>query len=215
MSNLRRRAVSILMVVAMALALFSCSSPSDKEKFIGTWKAAIDVTDTVTEGLAQEGGEIADYINLGKFEFVLLFTFNEDGTYSMSADENSLNDSIENVKVALKDGLTKYCEEMIADTGLDMSVDDVLMLSTGMSMDEMIEEGFSDDLFSGAIEEIESSGKWNAEDGKLYISDSMAGDIDETSYVPYEITSNEIKLAKPEGFEDDLGMFPMVLTKVN
>lgn len=59
-------------------------------------------------------------------------------------------------------------------------------------------------------------GTWKAteaKDGKLYTTDSVDDDIDENSYELYEITSDGIKLSEPEGVEDDLGIFPLVMTK--
>ena len=216
MSKVKRTVVSVLMLLSMALILVSCGSSGDKEKFVGTWEANVNLTDFVNEqfqaGFDQVGEDASEYFNIDEFEFKMLFTFNDDDTYSISVDEDSLNNSVETIKGNFKDGFTAYVEDMIASMGLEMSVDEMMAMS-GMSMDDVINAGFGDEIIGGMIEEFEVNGNWDAKDGKLYTTESVNDDIDENSYELYEITSDGIKLSEPEGVEDELGIFPIVLTK--
>ena len=216
MSKVKRTVVSVLVIASMAFGLASCGGSGDKEKFVGTWNTNVDLTDFVNEqvqaGLDAVGADAAEYFNLGEFGFMLDFTFNSDDTYSIAVDEDSLNSSVESVKNSFKDGFTAYVENMITTTGVDMTVDEMLALS-GTSMDEVVDAGFSDEIINGMIEEFEINGKWDARDGKLYTSESVNADIDESSYDLYEINGDSIKLSLPEGQEDELGVFPLVLKK--
>lgn len=216
MSKLKRSVVGVLMLVSMALVLVSCGSSGDKDKFVGAWEANVNLTDFVNEqfqaGFEQVGEDASEYFNIDEFEFKMLFTFNDDDTYSISVDKDSLNNSLETIKGNFKDGFTAYVEDTITTMGLDMSVDEMLALS-GMSMDDVINAGFGDEIIDGMLGEFEANGKWEAKDGKLYTTESVNDDIDENAYELYEITSDGIKLSEPEGVEDEIGIFPIVLTK--
>lgn len=219
MSRVKRNIVSILVAASMMSVLFGCGSNadnSDKEKFVGTWETSIDLTDAVNEeiqnSLDAANADIGEYLNINKFELTLLFEFNDDDTYSLYADESSLDNNIEDLKVDFKDGITAYFEGVIADQGLGMSVDDVLATS-GLSLDDLVDECVSDDMFDGVIDEFAAEGKWKAENGKLYATDGVDEDFAENKYQPYEFTSDGIKLLKAEAEEDEFGVYPMILKK--
>ena len=218
MTRVKRSIVSILIAASMTSVLFGCGSKatSDKEKFVGKWETSIDMTDFVNDeiqdSLDATNADIAEYLNINKFELTMLFEFNDDDTYSLQADESSLKDNIEDLKVDFKAGVTEYFEAMIADEGLEMSVDDVLALS-GFSLDELIDESLSDDMFDDMLDAYVTEGKWKAENGKLYATDSMDEDFADNKYQPYEFTSDGIKLLKAEAEEDEFGMYPLILKK--
>ena len=220
MKNLTRKIVCALMAVTMVFVLFGCgkSGADDTEKFIGTWNAKIDMTDLFNEnfqqGMGESGDDLSGYFNIDKFELTMVFTFKEDGTYSMTVDKAGLNKTVDDLKDDLKDGLTTYFEDMIAENELGMSLDEVLGYLE-ISMDELIDASLGSDMIDGLVEAFEAHGKWKAEKGKLYTSESVNDDIDESGYELYEFTSGGIKLSEPEGVKDDLGVFPMLLTKVN
>ena len=219
MKSAARKIASALMAVSMVFVLFGCgnSGAGDKEKFIGTWNAKVDMTelfnDNFQQGMGESGVDLADYFNIDRFELTMIFTFNEDGTYSIVVDEGLLSNTFENVKSDLKDGMTSYFEDMIAAEGVDMSLDEMLDY-LGTTLDELIDESIGDDLYDEIAEEFAVSGKWDAANGKLYMTESVSEDIDKNTYDLYEITSGGIKLSEPEGVEDDMGIFPLLLTKI-
>ena len=220
MKRVMKKMVCVLVAAAMVLALIGCGSSSknnDKEKFLGTWKVDVDLTDAFndgfTEGMDQIDAAASEYFNVDKFDFTVIFTFNDDGTYSMGVDDDSFNSSVDGVKESVKAGLTRYFEDMIVEMGLDMSVDEVLEAS-GMSMEALIDASLTPDMFGGVLEELNLSGKWKVENGKLYLTESADDDFDEEDFDYYEITEEGIKLYIPEGVEDETGLYPMLLTKV-
>lgn len=215
-----RKMVCVLMIAAMVLALVGCGGSgknNDKEKFLGTWKVDVDMTDIIngglTEGMDQIDASASEYFNISKFDLTVIFTFNDDGTYSMDVDDDSFNSSVDGVKEDIKAGFIKYFEDMIAGMGLDMSVDEVLEAS-GMSIESLIDESLTSEMFDSMIEEFEVSGKWKVEKGKLYLTESADDDFDEENFDYYEISEEGIKLYIPEGMEDETGLYPMYLTKV-
>ena len=216
-----RKIVSMLLIAVMLLAFVGCgnSKSGDKEKFVGTWNATLDMTDVLNEslreGIAEEDETMADYFSVDKFDFVVEFTFNEDGTYSTTVDEASLNRSSDALKASVKDGLMRYFEDMVAEMDLDMSVEDLLDLS-GRSIDALLDEALPTDLFDDVLDEFRLKGNWKAENGKLHTTESVDESIDKNAYELYEFTSNgDIKLSLVDDSEDESGVFPMILKKVN
>ena len=220
MKRSMKNIVGILLIAAMVLAFAGCgnSKASDKEQFVGSWKATLDLTDVLNEslkeGIAQADADMADYFTVDRFGFDVIFTFNDDDTYSSKIDEATLEKSTAAMKAGLKDGLTSYFEDMVAEMGLDMSVDKLLDAS-GFSLDELLDEALPADLFDEVLDEFRLSGKWKAKDGKLYTTESVNDDIDDSGYELYEITSAGIKLSLVDDSEDEAGVFPMLLTKIN
>ena len=211
--------VGILLIVSMLLAFAGCgnSKSGDKEQFVGTWKAELDMTDLFNEGLkqeiAQEDEEMASYFDIEHFGFTVIFKFNEDDTYTTEIDDASLNASMDAMKACVRDGMMAYFEDMIAEYELDMSVEDMLEAS-GISIEDIIEEGLSADMFDDVLAELEMHGNWKAENGKLYTTETVNDKIDKNSYELYEITSEGIKLSLVDPTEDETGIFPMLLKKV-
>lgn len=219
MSRLKRNIVSILMVVSMSFALFGCSSSGDnnsirdKEKFVGTWETTVDMTDyankLLQQGIDQDSTNITEYINIDKYEVTLLYTFNDNETYSISADKDRLKQSFEAIKSDFKNGAIAYFEDILAANGIDKSVDEMLELS-GVSLDDYINETFGDDMFRSMVVDMKSTGEWQVDGGLLYLT---YDDMDENECLSYEFTSDGIKLSDING-EDWYGMYPMILKKV-
>lgn len=228
MSRLKRSAASILVILSMAFMVFGCdyispqNNSSDKERFVGSWKTTIDFTDQINDQVDQSGGDIAEYINIDKFEFTFLFTFNTGGTYTIAFDKESANNSYEDAKSDIKDGILAYYGSMISDTGVYNSVEEMLE-AKGISLDGLIDKlmdiimdyTFGVDIFDD-MTDTESGGIWKVEGGKLYTTDDADGNFDGAEALPYKFTSDGIKLSAPEGADEDAKvLFPLILKKVN
>lgn len=215
MSKTRSKIVCILLVMAMAVTLFGCGK-GDKDKFIGTWNATVDATDVFNDMLADElGDEMAGYFTFSQFDFVMVFVFNEDDTYTMYIDEDSFMAAIEIFKDDCKAGFERYFEDMIAAEGLDMTVEDLLALS-GYTLDELMEEAFGEALTDEMMDSMQASGKWKAEGGKLYTTEGDDDDFANAGYELYEFTSDGINLVAGDDADDMISaLYPLVLEKVN
>ena len=219
MKSFARKTASILLIASMLLMLFGCSGSgaSDQKKLVGTWKATVDMTDLMNDSIQQGMGEadqvFDEYFQISKFDFVVIFTFRDDGTYSMSTDEAHFNNSINTIIEELKVGMRRYLEDMLTEQGLDMSLDE-LLAEEGTSIDALFDESLPPSMFDGMVDEFTVTGKWKAAQGKLFTTESVNDSIENGSYDLYEfISSNEIKLSLPDGAVDDTGMYPIVLKK--
>lgn len=207
--------LSMLLVLSMVFALTGCGGGNAQKALVGEWEASLDMKDFVNEGM-KEDEEMAEYLMIDEFVITLKFAFNEDGTYKMSSDESSIKEALEGVKNSMVDGLNRYFEDYIAESGLDMSVEDVLALS-GTTLDELAAEAFGDNLAKEVADSITLEGNYKAEGGKLYLSDGTEHLVDKNVYYTYELSGGELKLLAFYGQDDEFGadMYPIVFKKVN
>lgn len=206
--------ISVLLILALMLSLTGCG---EQKKFVGSWEATIDMTDFINQGIAEDE-EMAEYLKIKEFELVMKMTFKDDGTYKAYIDEKELEKTFESAKEDFKEGMNKYFEDYIDSMGLGLTVDEVLKES-GVDMDSLMEEAFGDELYKSLTDELASEGNFEAKDGKLYLSDGLAKDIDEDVYDTYEISENELKLIESFGDDaedsEDMNLYPMTFKKVD
>lgn len=210
---------------ALALALMlvftmTACGGKDAEKLVGSWKAELNAAEIFNAALASEP-EVAEYLSTSEFIIPVVLTFNSDGTYSMSVDAEGLKDSLDAYKQVMIEGLTKYLEDAIQKMGVSMSISDLLAMS-GMTLDSMIDQMGFDSLADQMIEDMYMEGKYDAKDGKLFLSDSLETDVDETIYDTYEFSGKTLKLidhVSPDMSEEEKEynaiLYPMVFVKAS
>ena len=213
MKKITAMILSFVLIFTLTLSLTACS---DKNSVVGSWKAEVDLTEMINEGIADDE-DMAEYVALKDFSFAMTLKLKDDGTYEMSVDEDDIKDVIKSAKKDLQEGFNKYFEDLIDSQDLGVTVDELLD-SYGLDLDALIEAVFSDEMVDEIVSEMSSEGKYKAEDGKLYFSDDLDSDIDEDEYTTYEMADNELKLMEAFGEDaaemEDLGLFPMTFKKV-
>src|SRR5699024_7879109 len=107
--------------------------------------------------------------------------------------EDSVDQAIENLKGDMKNAIYAYAEEVIRQNGLNISPETMFALS-GTSVDEIIEEAFSAESMEDIADEFFNEGNFEADDGKLYLSDGYDYAVDPNSYETYELTDNQLVL---------------------
>lgn len=216
--------LSIILALTFVLLLAGCS---DSKKFVGQWKAEVDMTDMVNSYMSEENEEIFKYVKAADITIDLVFTFNSDGTYRMAPDEEAFKETLRTFGQTMAEGLRAYFQDLIETNGLDMSVDEFLV-SAGLDLDSLVDEIENGEIFD---EDSTSEGNFKAEKGKLYTSDSLNEEIDESEYVSYTIEGDCIILTDAvesdlidhiidmkdmEDMEDmDIELFPMKLTRID
>lgn len=216
MRKTKLKAAVFTWIFSLLVVLTGCG---EKEKFVGTWKAEVDMAEQFNEGIAQEE-EVAKYVNIKSFPIVFLFTFNQDDTYEMEIDKDSLDKSIEGVKADFKVGMTDYMAELLETESLGISVDEALALS-GMTLDEVVDDSFQELDIKGLVEDFAMEGNYEAVKGKLYLSDGKDRKVDKSVYETYEFEGADIKLIENTSGEIDEEtqnilqiIYPLVLKKI-
>lgn len=183
----------------------SSGEPAAEATIIGTWNGTMDMTEAMKAGIGE--GSDAMVENL-EFLVDVTFTFNNDGTYTMSMDREMLKKVYSDL---MKASLTASLEASLEGTG--MTVDDYLA-QTGVTLDELMTQYFDiDELVDAA--ETEETGIYKFEDGKLYTA-AEGEEIDESTYTVCELAASTLKMTEAvgEGAEEaNASMFPLTLTK--
>lgn len=202
--------LSVMLVLVMLLALTGCSG--DQEKLVGTWEAELDMASVFNESMGD--AEEAEFLAVDSFSFKMVLTFTEEDTYTMSADEDSVVAAMEGLKEDLKAGMEEYLVHVMAQEGLVMDIDEIMEMM-GLSMDELIDSVVTQELIDEMVSVMVTEGKYRAEDGKLYLSDSVDTVVDMTTYETYTLEGDTLTLVSTtETDEYSEYLYPMTFTKV-
>ena len=216
-----KKCLSIALCLGLVLTmLFMFTGCNEQKKFVGKWESEIDMTDVINEGMGLDD-EMAEYVAIEDFEIVMQLIFNSDGTYKRTVDENSLEDTLEDAKEDLKDGMMDYFKAYLKESGLNMTVDELLEASE-VDLDELVEEALGKKVMDEMVDSMTDEGNFEVKDGKLFMSDGLDYEIDEEVYETYELNGDELKLIESVGGDDeedlkDLAdeLYPMVFERVN
>ena len=208
-----RKSLSLVACLSLMCALLlACSGCGNKEKdaLLGTWQTTIDLTDMINDEMAAglDDDEMLQYLTVEKFTMDLTLVFNEDDSYSLSADEAAMSQQLDTIIESFKGGMTRYIEDMIAAEGVDMTVDD-FFAQLGMDMDTLMDQAFDKEDLMSAADAMESKGTFEAKGGVLYLTDEEG-----TGLESYKLEDGKLTLTG-EGVEDATmkDLYPMVFTK--
>lgn len=202
-----KKLFAILLTLAILLGLAACGNSGDSAKptIVGTWKGSIDMGAVLETALQMEIDE--------PLSCDVIYTYKEDGTASISVDEDSFADMME----ALTDVVIGMMGEMFGE-----EFDFEAMLEA----EGMTEEEFREQIMASVnVEEMlgdmgAEKGYYKYEDGKLYTAaakeDLDAGDYEDCTYIT--LTSNKMTVTDIEQDGEKMSevmpnMFPMVFTK--
>ena len=202
------KVMAVIMVIVFTLSLCGCGNGSGKS-IVGTWGIEWDMS----ELMADEMGDSSLVV-------LLLFDFNEDGTFKMYLDEEKFRSNINNWIDDLCDYAVEKTYEMFeTESGVDRETADALINEEyGMTVQEMMRQQI-DLLFNidSFIESVETNGIYETKGNKLYMANG--GEIDKNKYDVFTITGDTLKLDFPKGAEKTnlaSGLeYPLTLNKVN
>lgn len=212
---MKKRILSVILMLAILLSFTACGS-GDKEKLIGSWKCEMDLAEQINTEMGLDE-ESAEYLNFDSFTIVLYMQINEDDTYSLYADTDALEQTMEAAMASFAEGMTKYLEDMVlAETGIAMSADDILAASN-TTMDEMLAEAFPEGMVEELAEGMKQEGKFKAKDGKFYTSAGLEYEVDPAVYETYTLEGTTLTLLEYVGEDagDTMNVYPMVFNKVS
>ena len=179
MKKLLALVLSAVLLVGVLAGCGGGKEAASGEGLEGTWRTEIDMADMINEQMAASG--MGEFMNISDFSITMVMDIKGDGTYAMTVDKDALAGSMEGVKEDMKSGVTAYMESMIKEQGLDISVEDA-MAASGMSLDDMVDQAFSEEAMDEMTAGLHIEGQYKAEDGKFYTS----GSVDEAPSDNYE-----------------------------
>lgn len=202
-----KKLFAILLTLAMLLGLAACGSSGSAAKptIVGTWKGSMNMGAVLEMALQMEIDE--------PISCSMIYTFKEDGTTSVSVDEDSLADMME----ALTDVVIGMMGEMFGEE-FDF---EAMLEEEGMTEEEFREQimasmNLEDMMGNMSVE----NGYYKYEDGKLYNA-AEKEDLENLEELPCihvtlkgnTMTFTDIEQDGESAAEIMPDMFPMVFTK--
>lgn len=192
----RWMALPLALGLTLTLALTACSSSDPKEKLVGTWSGQVDVMDQVVEGMNLTAPEIADELELENFYIPLEMEFRDDNTYTMTVDQDKLDESIEALIQKTVDATLVYLEQELKDQGItNMTVDEALAQS-GMdreSFTQLMRDSLSQ-LSSSVVQQIQTEGQYRLEGNQMYTSDDKDTEPGSDGATPYTLDGDKLNM---------------------
>lgn len=191
--------------------------PTDEELILGTWKVELDCGPMYNMMMeAALGEETAAYMDFTGLALTAYYTFEADGTYTTSIEEQDMEIFATEAANILRSSMRRLLEDMLADQLGDKTLDEFLA-EQNMTFDQLLETaGLDADALTQsmleAMEGTETTAEYTLKDGMLI--------VDEVEQ-PYALDLNTLTLYAPEGLttEQELelaeAMYPMVMIRVN
>lgn len=217
------RIMAIALVAIMMLGgMAACAKKSDAKLILGKWETDLDLGKSLkdqmaaSEGEQGEEGEEGEDIGLDMSEFMkdidfdkmkmkCYFEFKDDGTYTMTPDDESF-------KVTMKEFLRSMMKPLMAMFGGEATDEAILEMLEAKDWDEAIENFKQTEEGS----DMNAKGTYEIKDGKLYLTDADDKDGKAQEF-KYSINGSELKIELSENAEGtenlDKSFFPLVLKK--
>lgn len=160
-----KRWIALLLCLVMALGLMA-GCGKEEESIVGTWETEVDISEMLADVVSEAVGSTPEVFAFEDLKITLVITFNEEGTYEMSCDEASAQEMFDELMDQMPAIMTAYLEELLQGTGVTV---DQALAAQGTTMEELIEQSFSNDMVDDMVSEMETNGDWEIEDGKLYL----------------------------------------------
>lgn len=174
-----------ILTIVLLIGLLAGCRPSEESQLEGKWSAQVDLALAYADLLARADATVAAHVDLRQFMVDITLQFKSDGTYRLRVNEDQLKTGAENMDAAIRQGMAAYLQ---AQTGKTM---DNLLTAAGKTMDEVMEEYFSDDLNTVLRKNLESAGTYKVSGGKLILTDEDGSKLFEGKY---DVEEDELEL---------------------
>ena len=229
----------LLLAWVLLISISGCSKPSidqtEAPAITGTYEMQVDLTDLVIESFDKGMGIQDSDLSLGNFlspfTLTLVYDFHKDGSYRISVNNDSIAESLKQLASAavplMDDVILQQYREAFVPFGftverhedlsriLGMTRDEVFQTATGKSREEFIAQ-LIDDSFSNVLTTPHiAEGRYKAERGRLYLSNSLDEEVSKNSYEVYHLTEDCIFITKAVNVSSaDFFSYPYILTKI-
>lgn len=193
---MKHRWMALPLALGLTLTLAACGGNDPKEDLVGAWSGQVDVMDQVVEGIRVTAPEIADELELENFYIPLEMEFREDDTYTLTVDQEKLDQSVDELIQKAVDATMVYMEQMLKEQGItDMTVDEVLAQS-GMdreSFTDLMEQSMGN-LSSSVVQQIQTEGQYRLEGNQMYTSDDKDTEPGSDGATPYTLDGDKLNM---------------------
>lgn len=193
---MKHRWMALPLALGLTLTLAACGGNDPKEDLVGAWSGQVDVMDQVVEGMNLTAPEIADELELENFYIPLEMEFRDDNTYTMTVDQDKLDESIEALIQKTVDATLVYLEQELKDQGItNMTVDEALAQS-GMdreSFTQLMRDSLSQ-LSSSVVQQIQTEGQYRLEGNQMYTSDDKDTEPGSDGATPYTLDGDKLNM---------------------
>ncbi len=164
------------------------------ETLVGEWRTTLDLTESAQAGIDAEADEMNKYLKLKDYTFDFILTLEEDGTFSLRIDDESIDRTIENMTRQFEEALRSYYEDFIRSNKLNMTVDEMLA-DQNTSIEDMVAEVRDGLVPVEWIKENTSiDGFYKVQDGYLICSWDAEFSDDVSSYFSVYLTKKTMIL---------------------
>ena len=193
---MKHRWMALPLALGLTLTLAACGGNDPKEDLVGAWSGQVDVMDQVVEGMRVTAPEIADELELENFYIPLEMEFRDDNTYTMTVDQEKLDESMDALIQKSVDATMVYMEQMLKEQGItDMTVDEALAQS-GMdreSFTQLMRDSLSQ-LSTTVAEGIQTEGQYRLEGNQMYTSDDKDTEPGSDGATPYTLDGDKLNM---------------------
>lgn len=184
------------LALGLALTLAACKGSDPKEALVGTWSAQVDVMEQVVEGMRLTAPEIADELEMESFNIPLVMEFREDDTYTLSVNQEQLDQTMDELIQKAVDATMAYMEQTLKEQGItNMTVDEALAQS-GMDRDsftDLMKQSMGT-LSTTMAQQIQTEGQYRVDEEKLYTSNSTDLKPADSEATPYTLDKDSLTM---------------------
>jgi len=202
-----RRTVALSLALALTVFVLAGCGGTESEKLVGTWEGQLDLTAVIR----QQVPETMQDLDVGEFVVTAVFTFTEDGAYTMGLDEASMTRAVEAFVEKLEAAAKE--QELTAEQAAQM---------LGMTPEEyakkLLEKADVETLAAKVTAGAEAEGRFEARDGRLFLSESPDAQPNEAVYSTYTLEGDVLTItAATGGSETETNLlklvYPIILKK--
>ena len=222
----KRIAAALALAMLTALALTACGGKNDKD-VIGTWTGDVDcggiiggIVSRAMTWLEPESGTETVGDSFKDINLRLVLTLKEDGTYSQSADSDSVRECLQQLNEKLQKIIANQMER-VPSFEKDMQIEDLLeniLEEAGTVMGGIVGSSGFTAILDYIAENLEAEGNYLARDGKIYFSSGLDADARDAVPCIYEKSGNRwmtIKADRTSGKKNVFQDFsPLVLKRI-
>ena len=177
----------IAIIAVIAVVIISGNKP--EKKFYGEWTVTLDYTQKVKDS----EGEIKDYLGDDfKCAFDAKVLFNKDGTYSITVDDNAIQQLKDSLKKPLEKAFCAYMRGQYSSVSqyTDEQIIQAYESGAGQSMDALLTQVI-DEMKLETIAKRDFEGNYKVDKEHFYLSASKDHAVDETEYAVYTLKDND------------------------